>query len=306
MRSRIFEKLFARMTCDPSVFFLTADMGINLVERIQEAFPDRYCNVGIAEQNLIGVGAGLCNAGFRPFLYTISNFLVQRCLEQVRNDLAMHKYPAVLLGTSTGFDNAPLGPTHYMLDDWGTLATIADIDIYCPSGVDYADAVVDRVLSKNRPAYVRIPKGQFQTPGGSSDAFLVEGTNSNVLLISYGTPVQECLGVQKVRDDVSLLLLNCLRPLAESTLESALRRHQHVISVEDHRTDSGLYSQLCRFCMERQIFVDLHGLGVRPGYPLDIGATTNYCHKICGIDTEGILRAIERISSRSRMKCRAA
>jgi transketolase len=294
------------MKDDETVFFLTADMGINLVERIQDAFPDRYSNVGIAEQNLIGIGAGLCNAGFRPFLYTISNFLVHRCLEQVRNDIVMHKYPAVLLGTSTGFDNAPLGPTHHIIDDWGTMASIPDIDIYCPSGVDYADSLVDRVLSENRPAYVRIPKGQPQVPGGASDAFLIEGKRRQVLLVSYGTPVQECLGVQGARDDVSVLILNRLRPLDEHTVENALRQHKYIISVEDHRAESGLYGQLCRFCMERRLFVDLRGLGVRPGYPLDIGASSSYYHKLCGIDTEGILRTIDEFSSGSGIKLRVA
>ena len=289
------------MTTDPSLFFLTADMGINLVERIQNAFPDRYSNVGIAEQNLIGIGAGLCNAGFRPILYTISNFLVHRCFEQVRNDLVMHQYPAVLLGTSTGFDNAPLGPTHHVIDDWGTMASIPDIDIYCPSGVDYADSLLDRVLATNRPAYVRIPKGQPDVPGGAADAFLIEGKKRNVLLVSYGTPVQDCLQVQRTCDDVSLLIINCLRPLDETTLVNAISQHEHVISVEDHRTDSGLFGQLCRFCMERRLFVDLQGLGVRPGYPLDIGATSSYYHRICGIDATGILRAIDNLSNRSRM-----
>jgi transketolase len=269
-------------------------MGINLVERIAEAYPDRYANVGIAEQNLIGVAAGLCNAGYRPILYTISNFLVHRCLEQVRNDLIMHQYPAILLGTSTGFDNAPLGPTHYIIDDWGTMASLPDIDIYCPSGIEYADGLIDRLLEKNRPAYVRIPKGQPQVPGGAADAFLVQGKRNNLLLVSYGTPVQDCLAVQQRRDDVSVLILNCLRPLEAFTVLAALRQFPHVITVEDHRPETGLYAQLCRFCMEHRLSIDLQGLGVRPGYPLDIGASANYHHKVCGFDVDGILRAIER------------
>jgi len=298
MRGRIFDKLFERMGKDPTVFFLAADMGINLIEKIQQAYPDRFCNVGIAEQNLIGVGAGLCNVGYRPVLYTISNFLIQRCLEQIRNDLVMHEYPAILLGTSTGFDNAPLGPTHYVIDDWGTLSAIPDIDIYCPSGVDYADALLDRLLESPRPAYVRVPKGQPQIPGGGADAFVVEGKRKNVLLVSYGTPVQDCLAVQKTRDDVSVLILNCLRPLDQPTVLAALRDHDRVITVEDHRTDSGLYGTLCRVCVENRLDIDLKGLGVRPGYPLDVGASSAYLHKVCGIDAVGIQRAIDCVPVR--------
>ena len=117
------------MEKDENIFFLTADMGINLVEQIQDKFPTRYANVGIAEQNMIGVAAGLANLGYKPFVYTISNFVIHRCLEQIRNDIILHKYPITLMGTSTGYDNAPLGPTHHIIDDWGCLRALPGIDI---------------------------------------------------------------------------------------------------------------------------------------------------------------------------------
>ncbi len=82
MRGHIIDAVFERMSINPDTFFLTADMGINLVEKIQKKYPDRYCNVGIAEQNLIGVSAGLANLGYRPFAYTISNFNIHRCMSR--------------------------------------------------------------------------------------------------------------------------------------------------------------------------------------------------------------------------------
>ena len=121
MRNNIIASLMCAMEKDKNIFFLNADMGINLVEQIEEKFPDRYANVGIAEQNLIGVASGLANLGYKPFVYTISNFVIHRCFEQIRNDIILHQYPITLLGTSTGYDNAPLGPTHHIIDDWGCL-----------------------------------------------------------------------------------------------------------------------------------------------------------------------------------------
>ena len=130
MRAQIIESIFQRMVQDPDVFFLTADMGINLVEKFEEKYPARFLNVGIAEQNLVGVSAGLVNLGYRPFAYTISNFVIHRCFEQIRNEIGIHDYPVTLLGTSTGYDNAPLGPTHHIIDEWGVLKSIPEIDIY--------------------------------------------------------------------------------------------------------------------------------------------------------------------------------
>lgn len=159
MRVQIIDAVFNRMQTDKDVFFLTADMGINLVERFGETYPDRYLNVGIAEQNMVGIAAGLANTGYKVFAYTISNFAIHRCFEQIRNDVGLHGHPVTLLGASTGFDHAPLGPTHHVIDDWGALKALPGIDIYCPSSVAYAATLVGRILEAGRPAYVRIPQG---------------------------------------------------------------------------------------------------------------------------------------------------
>ena len=95
MRNLIIDDIFQQMKIDESIFFMTADMGINLVEKFKDNFPDRFANVGIAEQNLIGIASGLANVGYKPFVYSISN-LIHRCLEQVRNDIIFHKYPITL------------------------------------------------------------------------------------------------------------------------------------------------------------------------------------------------------------------
>ena len=90
MRNAIIDQIHKEMKIDKNIFFLTADMGINLVEKIEIDFPDRFLNVGIAEQNLIGVASGLINLNFKVVVYTISNFLVHRCFEQLRNDISLH------------------------------------------------------------------------------------------------------------------------------------------------------------------------------------------------------------------------
>lgn len=294
MRSRIMDSLLERMKTDEDIFFLTADMGINLVEKIQEAFPSRYLNVGIAEQNLIGVAAGLCNLGYRPFVYTISQFLTHRCYEQIRNDICLHGYPVTLLGTSTGFDNAPLGPTHHILDDWGALRALPGIDIYCPASVAYADLVVDKILSKERPAYVRIPKGAFEQPASAQDAVYLEGKRKDILLVSYGSPIQNCLKVQHSRDDVSVLALNRLRPLVDDALRSVLPAHDRVFVVEDHFPSSGLYNMLCQFCMENQIDCHLKSIAPPDAYTLQVGTSSAYYDSVYGLDAKGIEEVLSR------------
>lgn len=292
MRGQIIDAVFENMSTNPDTFFLTADMGINLVEKIQETYPDRFCNVGIAEQNLIGVSAGLANLGYRPFAYTISNFNVHRCYEQIRNEIGINGYPIVLLGTSTGYDNAPLGPTHHIIDDWGALRNIPGIDIYCPSSVNAAAEMVSKIFSRGRPAYVRIPKGGFKQPESSDDMVLLTGEGEGVLLISYGSIAQNCLSVQEVDPSVSVLVFNCLRPIDEEAVGKIILAYDKVFVVEDHFPSTGLYSVLCEVIVKNGIPKKLTSIAPPSIYDLEVGVTPGFYHRKFGLDVPGIQKAI--------------
>jgi transketolase len=290
MRGQIIDAIFQRMAGNPDIFFLTADMGINLVEKLGDKYPDRFLNVGIAEQNLVGVSAGLANLGFRPFAYTISNFAVHRCFEQIRNDIGIHDYPVVLLGTSTGYDNAPLGPTHHIVDDWGAIKTIPEIDIYCPSSVVYAGFLVDHLLSTNRPAYVRIPKGEYKTPDSTDHFVMLPGSGHDTILVSYGGLVQDCLAAQQRDPALSVLAINRLRPIEAEKLAQALMPYRRIIVVEDHFPSSGLYGSLCEIVARYPVAGRLESLAPQD-YTLDVGTSNAYFHRKFGLDVEGILAA---------------
>jgi len=278
------------MATHPDIFFLTADMGINLVEKFADTYPDRFLNVGIAEQNLVGISAGLANMGYRPFAYTISNFAVHRCFEQIRNEIGIHDYPIVLMGTSTGYDNAPLGPTHHIVDDWGSIKAIPEIDIYCPSSLAYAETLVDRLIEIGRPSYVRIPKGGFKTPS-STDHFVVSpGEKSEIALVSYGTPAQECLAAQEKDRSLSVIVINRLRPLEEEKILDVLARYKRIFVIEDHFPSSGLYGSLCEILVKHRRTFQIHSLGPRD-YTLEVGTSNDFFHRKYEIDSESILQA---------------
>lgn len=289
MRGIIFDTLFLRMAENENIFFLTADMGINLVERIQKAYPDRFANVGIAEQNLIGVAAGLCNTGFRPFAYTISNFLVHRCFEQIRNDIIIHHYPIVLLGVGVGFDNPPLGPTHHILDDWGTLKALPGIDIYCPATGEYAEGIVDRVLAVGRPAYVRIAKGRPSLPCTSADiCFIPAQGTARHLVVSYGSLAQEAVKLHGMRDNVAVLVLNKLYPLDEAALAQVLSGYQSVLVLEDHFAYSGLYGELCGLCQRQGVVARLETAAPPSDYRFVVGASAGWFYHAYGMDARSL------------------
>lgn len=298
MRQMILDTLRARMRTDSSIFFITADMGINLVECFEEEFPDRFLNVGIAEQNAVGVAAGLANVGFRPWVYTISNFLVHRCFEQLRNDAALHQYPITLVGTSTGYDNAPLGPTHHIIDDWGLVAGIPGTTVYTPSTVEFAETLVDRVLKSSGTHYVRIPKGSMTIPGSGFEevTLLGQGDPSETLVISYGGVGARLAEDEALMKDCAFALVQQLSPIPRLLKDLLAKQPRLVSIVEDQFARTGLAAQLALYVAE-------HGYQSKfvVCAPLDfdfiVGGSPQEYERRWGLDSEGLLSRIRACDS---------
>ena len=253
------------MEIDETIFFLTADMGINLVEKFEEKYPDRFLNVGIAEQNLIGVAAGLAESGMRPYVYTISNFLVHRCLEQIRNDIVIHNLPVVLIGTSTGYDNGPLGPTHHMLEDWGIISNLPGIRIYAPYNKKSAENIFEKTYGSAGPIYVRVAKGE-----GIPNANGQISSNKNTkLVLTYGSGAIE--GIKfATANNLNFLVIDELGIGSFKILDKSCSGYSEIIVVEDHFSNTGMYSYLTQWSNSRKLGIQIKSISPS-GYSLNVG-----------------------------------
>ena len=253
------------MEIDETIFFLTADMGINLVEKFEDKFPNRFLNVGIAEQNLIGVASGLAESGMRPYVYTISNFLIHRCFEQIRNDIVLHNLPVVLIGTSTGYDNGPLGPTHHMLEDWGVISNLPRIKIYAPKNKLSAENIFLKITQDFSPTYVRIPKGDGVEDSDSQ----INLSNTDKVVISYGSASK--FGLQYARSNgMSLILLEELGKESFHFFDQHISHYKRVTVVEDHFPNTGMYSFACQWANSRNLQVEV--VSISPSdYEMSVG-----------------------------------
>lgn len=279
MRNRFFELLKHQMRIDENIFLIVADMGLGLVEDFIQEFPDRFLNVGIAEQNMIGVAAGLCNIGYKPFCYTISNFLTQRCFEQIRNDICLHNYPITLVGTSTGFDNAVLGTTHYPIDDIGCIKTLINMKIYSPSSNQGVALCFSDILKFNGPTYIRIGKGGADL-GETSDInqYVIDNRDTETLLITHGNTLEYVLNADL--NDVSLMSMNKIYPLDDEVLKMITRRFKQVVVVEEQLSNCGLFSILCQYFAEQRIGgTKLYNAVSINEYPAEIGDKDFFAEK---------------------------
>ena len=131
-RDAAFESVFKIVAGDPSVMVLTNDMGAMGLSRIQESFPQQVLNVGISEQNMMSVAAGLALSGHRVFAYGIASHITSRCYEQLKLDVCALQIPVVLLGIGSGLSYGVDGPTHHSTHDCALLQTLHGMTIYIP------------------------------------------------------------------------------------------------------------------------------------------------------------------------------
>ncbi|CAN2046956.1 conserved hypothetical protein [Candidatus Magnetomoraceae bacterium gMMP-1] len=297
MRNEFFKLLKNKMHEDESIFLLAADMGLGLVEDIQNEFPDRFLNVGISEQNMIGVASGLCNVGFRPFCYTISNFLIQRAFEQIRNDVCLHNYPITLVGTSTGFDNGLLGPTHQVIDDIGCIKILPNMRIYSPSTLKSASMVFDDVINSKQPAYVRIGKGSYDLTNQENNInnFIIKNSKSDILVITHGTTLENCVAAFEISNDFSIYCMNKIKPFNKTEVEKVIREYSKIIVIEDHMITSGLYDSLCPLFVEMKSGQkDFYHVGPPERYEEAVG-DNNYFAEKYGYSVERIVKFISNL-----------
>lgn len=298
MRTEFFNLLKEEMGKDESIFLIVADMGLGIIETFQQNFPRRFLNVGISEQNMVGVAAGLCNVGFRPFCYTLSNFISGKCFEQIRNDVCLHKYPVTLVGNSTGFDHGLLGATHQVIDDIGCMKVLPELNIYSPTTIISTRRVFTEIIKRKRPVYIRIGKSScnIEPLEDGINHMVVRSNTSDILVITHGTMLENCIKAIELYDGFSIYCMNKVKPLDKSQVKELFEEFPKVVVVEDHIVTSGLYSSLCQCLVEMQTQrTKLYSIGTPEIYE-DVVGDKSYFADRYGLSPSKIAQFIERLT----------
>ena len=249
-------------------------VGSSNLGNFQKEFPDRLVNVGIAEQNMVGVAAGLANGGFIPFVCAASPFLTGRALEQIKADIAYNGYHVVLCGMSPGMAYGALGPTHHSIEDLSWLRAISDLAVVVPADPEQTRAAVRWAAASGIPSFLRV--GRIKVPsvsGGREEAFafgavdvLREG--SDLTIIATGVTVSRALEAAEdlAARDISARVLNVstIKPLDEAAIIAAARETGAIVTVEEAMIEGGLGAAVASVVV-RNAPVPMRMLGV-PGF----------------------------------------
>jgi len=284
----------------PETVVLVADLAVsfNLLE-FADSCATQFMNVGVAEQNMVGIAAGMALEGKFPWVNSIAPFATLRCCEQIRTDLCYNNLHAVVVSIMGGLSGAPLGATHYATDDLGVLRSLANMTILVPADQWEIEAAMDAAAEAKGPVYLRLGAGmEPHLPMPRPDfrigrAFpLREG--KDVSLIATGYMVHKALEAAEAleREGLSVGVYDhpTIKPLDGDSVIAAARGRRLVVSIEEHNIYCGLGSAVAEVMAEAGMPVPLCRLGLPDVYG-SVGEREDLLKKY-GLDAAGIVRRV--------------
>lgn len=246
MRDAFSAALIKAAQQDERVLLLTGDHGYALFDEFRRLLPDRYLNVGVAEQNMVGVAAGLAKAGFRPIFYGLSAFVPIRVLEQIKLDICYEELPVVMIGDGAGFVYGALGASHHCTEDISALRAIPKVRILSPADAFEMTRAMELAFSAERPVYLRIGKsdigpvhkGAIKYDWG--DLIEMHPGDGGLGFIATGSMVAAALKEGSRWEGSSVWSAPSLKPLNAEQVVAICRDHRAIVTLEEHSIYGGL------------------------------------------------------------------
>lgn len=289
----------------PEIVALTADLaGSTKIGVFGKEFPDRFFDVGIAEQNMVGIAAGMAKAGLVPFISTMSAFATMRVADQVHADICYQNANVKIIGSHAGTSFGQAGSTHHAIVDMGCFLTYPNMTYICPAdGMETVNAI-KAAYEHQGPVYIRINRGFDRILNTTTEygfelgkAHTVhEGTD--ITVIACGSCVYQALQAAKsleVTDGIKVRVLNMhtIKPLDVEAVQKAIVDTRRIITAEDHNVINGLGSQVADVIAEYGKGCAFKKLGIQDKFA-PIGLHEDIMSMI-GIDSNGIIDAVREV-----------
>lgn len=272
MRKAFIDALIDLASADERVILLTGDLGYMVMEPFRARFPERFINVGVAEQNMIGLATGLAEAGLRPYTYSIATFASLRPFEFIRNGPVFHRLPVRMVGMGMGFEYGHGGPSHYALEDIGALRTLPGLTVVIPADSAQTTTALHKTSDSAGPVYYSLGKDDRAFVAGLDGRFelgrvqLVSG-GDDIAIVAMGSIAQEAVEAAKLLASrgvhAAVMVVSNFNPDPEEELCELLSQFRHVISLEAQTISGGLAACVGMQIAKSGLPCRLHPLAVR-------------------------------------------
>lgn len=247
MRDVLKKIIFQWMEQDENVLFLAADIGGGLFKPLKSSFPNRVVNVGIAEQNMIGMAAGLTSLGYRVICYSKACFVSLRVADQIKNALCYAHNNVIIIAADSGYDEANAGYAHISLEDLGIIRSLAEINVYVPTTATGMKDCFQDAMESVYPSYIRLNKEKVcETEGAfrrieEGMYYLKENQLQKTLMLTHGISAKYALAWSEMQiESCSIMAVDWFQKI-DSALQREMGRYEQIIVFEEQFKRNGLY-----------------------------------------------------------------
>ena len=254
MRNTFIDELVNQASLNDRIALIVGDLGFSVVEPFADRFPERFINAGVAEQNMMGLAAGMASEGYHIFVYSIANFPTFRCAEQIRNDVDYHRLPVTVVSVGGGLAYGNLGYSHHAVQDFALMRVMPNMLIAAPGDPKEVQACMRYIINNPQPSYLRLGKaGEPCIHADVPEVFpgkwlsIREGEKGCGSYLTTGAPLELVNQMLANRPHLKSWALNSM-PLWSMKTKAAqfhqIENFTSVITVEDHLMDGGFGSWL--------------------------------------------------------------
>jgi len=291
MRNEVCKSL-VKIAENPTMVFLTGDLGFSALEPLQEKMGKRFINAGVSEQNMISVGAGLTLSGAQTWVYSIAPFCYARPFEQIRNDVCLNKLPVKIIGNGGGYAYGSMGGTHHALEDYGILCSFPNMSAFIPAFAADVEPIILKMISINNPGYLRLGKcelpKEFTLPKYHQWRCLLKGDGP--LLVCMGPLVGGILNLMlqldfAIRPEIWVVTeLPLILDTIPSEFLCRLAGSKLLCVVEEHVANGGFGQNLIWLLSKNGIPIPKFLHAYAYGYPSGTYGSQVFHRQQCGLD----------------------
>jgi transketolase len=297
LMTAFFDRLKTIALKDKNVFFITADHGAWALSEFKKKLNNQYLNIGISEQAMASIAAGMALEGKKVFIFSITPFVTQRCLEQIKLDICLSNLPVTIVGNGSSLTYATHGPSHQAIEDIAIMRSLPNIKILHPYDNISSKYSVDFAYKSNSPVYIKLDKGFYEnifSKPGDNLLNLSQKKNKKILIITTGVLVHKVEKIVKKLNQVGLntdLLNIFFIKYNKSKIKDYIREYKTIFTIEEQNLPGGLGSIIAEIIADQNLNIHFKRFGIDDRYILKCG-DRDWIQKQYKLDEKSLLKKI--------------
>jgi len=296
MRKAFAEMMVSMANKDDKLVLLIGDISHYLLKDFEAKFPNRFYNIGICEQSIISLAAGLASEGLRPVIHTIAPFCVERAFEQIKIDLCYQNLPATIISVGSSFDYAHLGCTHHCYEDTSILRSLPNIDVFVPGNSKEFKTLFQETWNTPRPKYFKLSKDEHDVESSVKPyefSILNIGQKKTAIFVN-GHLLKEVKKIKNI-DEYTLIYSPTVEPICQASIDEVceiIKNHERIVSIEENSIIGGFGDKITDIAFSKNIPILNKKIGI-PRKFLDNYGTPNQHREALGLISSEIKSTLE-------------